>query len=73
MPSALQGISEIPHICLEHGINHAVISSGSRNAPLILAFASNADFTCFSIVDERSAGYYALGMAQQLKKPVVLV
>jgi 2-succinyl-5-enolpyruvyl-6-hydroxy-3-cyclohexene-1-carboxylate synthase len=73
MPSALQGISEIPHICLEHGINHAVISSGSRNAPLILAFASNADFKCFSIVDERSAGYYALGMAQQLKKPVVLI
>ncbi|MDX9847298.1 MAG: 2-succinyl-5-enolpyruvyl-6-hydroxy-3-cyclohexene-1-carboxylic-acid synthase [Tenuifilaceae bacterium] len=73
MPSALQGISEIPHICLEHGITHAVISSGSRNAPLILAFASNTDFKCYSIVDERSAGYYALGMAQQLKKPVVLV
>ena len=73
MPSALQGISEIPHICLEHGINHAVISSGSRSAPLILAFASNAEFKCFSIVDERSAGYYALGMAQQLKKPVVLI
>lgn len=73
MPSALQGISEIPHICLEHGIMHAVISSGSRNAPLILAFASNANFKCFSIVDERSAGYFALGMAQQLQKPVVLV
>ncbi len=73
MPSALQGISEIPHICLEHGITHVVISSGSRNAPLILAFASNADFKCYSIVDERSAGYYALGMAQQLQKPVVLV
>lgn len=73
MPSALQGISEIPHICLEHGITHAVISSGSRNAPLILAFASNADFKCYSIVDERSAGYFALGMAQQLSKPVVLI
>lgn len=73
MPSALQGISEIPHICLEHGIMHAVISSGSRNAPLILAFASNADFKCYSIVDERSAGYFALGMAQQLSKPVVLI
>lgn len=73
MPTALRGISETPHICLEHGINRAVISSGSRNAPLILAFASNADFKCYSIVDERSAGYYALGMAQQLKKPVVLI
>ncbi|PKP39148.1 MAG: 2-succinyl-5-enolpyruvyl-6-hydroxy-3-cyclohexene-1-carboxylic-acid synthase [Bacteroidetes bacterium HGW-Bacteroidetes-15] len=73
MPSNRQGVSEIPHICLEHGINHAVISSGSRSAPLMLAFASHSRFSCVSITDERSAAYYALGMAQQLQKPVVLI
>ena len=73
MPSKRQGVSEIPYICEAHGIRHAVISPGSRNAPLILAFVSHPGINCVSITDERSAGYYALGMAQQLKKPVALI
>ncbi len=73
MPSKRQGVSEIPYICEAHGISHAVISPGSRNAPLILAFVSHPGINCVSITDERSAGYYALGMAQQLKKPVALI
>ena len=73
MPSKRQGVSEIPYICEAHGIRHAVISPGSRNAPLILAFVSHPGINCVSITDERSAGYYALGMAQQIKKPVALI
>jgi 2-succinyl-5-enolpyruvyl-6-hydroxy-3-cyclohexene-1-carboxylate synthase len=73
MPSKRQGVSEIPYICEAHGIRHAVISPGSRNAPLILSFVSHPGIHCVSITDERSAGYYALGMAQQLKKPVALI
>ena len=73
MPSKRQGVSEIPYICEAHGISHAVISPGSRNAPLILAFVSHPEINCVSITDERSAGYYALGMAQQIKKPVALI
>jgi 2-succinyl-5-enolpyruvyl-6-hydroxy-3-cyclohexene-1-carboxylate synthase len=73
MPLSRQGISELPYICLQHGIGHAVISPGSRNAPLIMAFASDPQMKCLSIADERSAGYYALGMALSLQKPVVLV
>ncbi|MBW6479709.1 MAG: 2-succinyl-5-enolpyruvyl-6-hydroxy-3-cyclohexene-1-carboxylic-acid synthase [Bacteroidales bacterium] len=73
MPSKRQGVSELPYICEAHGIGHAVISPGSRNAPLILSFVSHSGINCISITDERSAGYYALGMAQQLKKPVALI
>jgi 2-succinyl-5-enolpyruvyl-6-hydroxy-3-cyclohexene-1-carboxylate synthase len=73
MPSARQGVAEIPYICYAYGINHVVISSGSRCAPLILSFVSHRLFRCISITDERSAAYYALGMAQQLQKPVALV
>lgn len=73
MPNARQGISDISHICLGHGIRHAVISPGSRSAPLTLAFVANPQFRCHSMPDERSAAYFAMGMAQQLKKPVVLV
>ena len=73
MPAPRQGISELPHICLAHGLRHVVISPGSRNAPLILSFTSHDDMECISISDERSAAYYALGMAQQLNKPVAII
>jgi 2-succinyl-5-enolpyruvyl-6-hydroxy-3-cyclohexene-1-carboxylate synthase len=58
---------------IEKGITDIVISPGSRNAPLTLSFARNEAFTCYSIVDERCAAHVALGMAQQLKKPVAVV
>ncbi len=59
--------------CLDKGINHIVISPGSRNAPLTIGFSEHSDFKCFSIVDERCAAFFALGMAQQIKKPVAVV
>lgn len=58
--------------CYQQGITHVVIAPGSRSAPLVLAFTS-MPFTCISVVDERSAGYVALGIATQLRKPVVLI
>lgn len=73
MSLSRRGVSELPHLCHAAGIEHVIISPGSRNAPLIIAFAGNARFTSHSITDERSAGYYGLGMAQQLGKPVALV
>ncbi len=60
-------------ICLSEGLREVVISPGSRNAPLTLTFAAHPEFECFSIVDERSAGFFALGMAQQTGRPVALV
>jgi len=63
----------IIQLCLDSEINHVVISPGSRNAPLIVGFTEHPDFINFSIVDERCAGFFALGLAQQLKKPVALV
>ena len=56
-----------------HGIEDVVICPGSRSAPLTLAFVRNAHFTCRSVIDERSAGYIALGIAQQKNKPVILI
>ncbi len=55
------------------GVRHVVVSPGSRNAPLIVAFAGNKAFKCYSIIDERSASYYALGMARQLRQPVAMI
>ena len=56
------------------GIQHIVISPGSRNAPLTIGFTNQQDFfKCYSIADERCAAFFALGIAQQLNQPVALV
>lgn len=55
------------------GIQHIVISPGSRNAPLTIGFVNNPNFTCYSVADERCAAFFALGIAQQINKPVVVV
>ncbi len=60
-------------LCLDKHIEHIVISPGSRNAPLTIGFGAHDDFKCFSVVDERCAAFFALGMAQQLNKPVAVV
>ncbi|MDX9704326.1 MAG: 2-succinyl-5-enolpyruvyl-6-hydroxy-3-cyclohexene-1-carboxylic-acid synthase [Weeksellaceae bacterium] len=54
------------------GIEHIVLSPGSRNGALATHFYHHPSFKTYSIVDERSAGFVALGMAQQTRKPVVL-
>jgi 2-succinyl-5-enolpyruvyl-6-hydroxy-3-cyclohexene-1-carboxylate synthase len=63
----------ILEIFLAKGITTIIISPGSRNAPLTIGFASNPAFQCYSIADERAAGFFALGIAQQTKKTVALV
>lgn len=60
-------------LCLDKEIDHIIISPGSRNAPLTIGFAENPNFKCFSIVDERCAAFFALGLAQQLKKPTIII
>ena len=55
------------------GLQHAAITPGSRNTPLAFAFAANPDVTDSSHHDERSAGFFALGMARSTRRPVALV
>ena len=68
-----QGIKNIPEICVHHGVCKVIIAPGSRNAPLIFAFTSQPEMECLSITDERSAAYFALGMALQSGEAVALV
>ncbi len=63
----------IIQICLAKGIKNIVISPGSRNAPLTIGFVNNPEFNCYSIADERCAAFFALGIAQQIQKPVAVV
>jgi 2-succinyl-5-enolpyruvyl-6-hydroxy-3-cyclohexene-1-carboxylate synthase len=68
-----QSVSDLVNLAHIKGIRHIVFSSGSRNAPLIIAFNEHGGFRTYSIHDERSAGFFALGMAQQLGETVALV
>ena len=58
--------------CKKVGVTHVVISPGSRNAPLSIAFDEDPHFRVFVVPDERVAAFYAHGMAQKLNKPVVI-
>lgn len=58
--------------CKKVGVTQVVISPGSRNAPLSIAFDEDPHFQVFVIPDERVAAFYAHGMAQKLNQPVVI-
>lgn len=55
------------------GLQHVVICPGSRSTPLTVAFARDGGFTPWLHLDERSAAYFALGLAREIEAPVALV
>jgi 2-succinyl-5-enolpyruvyl-6-hydroxy-3-cyclohexene-1-carboxylate synthase len=55
------------------GLTKAVICPGSRSTPLAIALAQAEGVEAIPVLDERSASFFALGLARQLKQPVVLV
>ncbi len=69
----LQPIVDIAELLYQKGIADVVVSPGSRSAPLTLAVARHPKLRVRVMADERSAGFVALGMAQQSRKPVVLI
>ena len=66
-------INSLVSALAKKGLKYVVISPGSRNAPLLMAFQRHSSIKCFSVIDERSAGFIALGMAKKLQEPVALL
>ncbi|PHR30301.1 MAG: 2-succinyl-5-enolpyruvyl-6-hydroxy-3-cyclohexene-1-carboxylic-acid synthase [Fluviicola sp.] len=66
-------ITTFIHACIRNGMTHVVCSPGSRNASIIIAIDEHPALETIVVHDERSAAFYALGMAQELKTPVGLV
>lgn len=54
------------------GVGHAVISPGSRNAPIAYALADRSEIRHWSVLDERQAGFFAVGMAKSIGAPVIV-
>lgn len=55
------------------GVRHVIVSPGSRSTPFIVAAARHASLVCHSVVDERSAAFYALGIARATSSPPLLL
>jgi 2-succinyl-5-enolpyruvyl-6-hydroxy-3-cyclohexene-1-carboxylate synthase len=55
------------------GVRHAVISPGSRSAPLTFAFVRHKAIAAIPVLDERSAAFFALGLAKSMHRPVALI
>ncbi|MDT8325107.1 MAG: 2-succinyl-5-enolpyruvyl-6-hydroxy-3-cyclohexene-1-carboxylic-acid synthase, partial [Bacteroidota bacterium] len=55
------------------GVRDVVISPGSRSTPLVLSCAQHPDLACHSQLDERAAGFYALGLARTSRRCVALI
>ena len=71
--SAIPLAQTIVESCVISGVEHVVISPGSRNAPLTIGFSNHPKVKTYSIVDERCAAFFALGIAQQTQKPTAVV
>lgn len=56
-----------------HGIRDVVLSPGSRNAPLVVALSRRSELRCVTVIDERVAGFTALGLALQSGGAAALV
>lgn len=67
------GIVHLADILYKKGLRTAILSPGSRNAPMVIAFNRHPGIECLSIVDERCAAFFALGMAQQSRISVAIV
>lgn len=58
---------------ISNGLRHVVISPGSRSTPLAVLFTAHKDVKEWVLVDERSAAFFALGIARETNTPVALV
>ncbi len=69
----LQPIVNVAELLYQLGIRQVLVCPGSRSAPLTLAVARHPNLHTRVMADERSAGFVALGMAQQSQRPVVII
>jgi 2-succinyl-5-enolpyruvyl-6-hydroxy-3-cyclohexene-1-carboxylate synthase len=72
MYSNKENVNILTALLVAHGIHHAVVCPGSRNAAIVHNLNECPDIACYPVTDERSAGFYALGMTQALNEPVAV-
>ena len=72
MYSNKENVNILTSLLVAHGVRHAVVCPGSRNSPIVHNLTECPDIQCHPVTDERSAGFYALGMCQGCGLPVAV-
>ena len=72
MYSNKENVGILTALLVAHGVCHAVVCPGSRNAPIVHNLSVCPHITCYPVTDERSAGFYALGLSLALQAPVAV-
>ena len=72
MFSDKKNVNILTSLLMCHGVRHAVVCPGSRNAPIVHNLNECSSIRCWPVTDERSAGFFALGLAQATRTPVVV-
>lgn len=70
MKTEIKQIQQIVSLLKQFNVRHIVLSPGTRHVPLVHIVESDDFFHCYSIVDERSAAYFALGLSEAINEPV---
>ena len=73
MYSEIISVQILVALMKEFGIKDVVLSPGGSDIPIIHSIETDDYFTCYSVVDERSAAYFAMGVAQQKNRPCACV
>ena len=73
MNSSFRSVQILINLLKQYDICDVVLSPGGSDIPIIHSIETDDFFTCYSVVDERSAAYFAMGVAQQKNRPVACV
>ena len=73
MYSTIENVQILISILKAYNIKHVITSPGGSSIPIVHSLENDEFFDCYSVVDERSAAYFSMGVAQKINKPVALV
>lgn len=73
MYSNLKSVQFVVAMLKARGVNKCVVSPGNSHNALVRSIEEDSFFTTYNIVDERSAAFFAIGLIQELKEPIVIL
>lgn len=73
MYSDKPNVRQLLSLLKAHNISHFVVSPGSRHIPIVISMEADPFFHLYSVVDERGASFFAIGLIQRFRKPVGVI
>lgn len=73
MYSEKRNVRQLLSLLKAHNISHFVVSPGSRHIPIVISMEADSFFHLYSVVDERGASFFAIGLMQRFKEPVGVI